>query len=87
MLRRRELLDILRVGAELAVPDLRVRRLGREDVSASASTTQPKIWAFLNFEAPDERTEELATALPWRSYRMTAGMPTSRSAAGTGRHA
>jgi hypothetical protein len=63
MLRGRVLMDSLRVGAELAVPDLRARRLGREDVSASASATQPKIWAFLDFEAPDERAEELAAAL------------------------
>jgi ribosomal protein L13 len=63
MLRGRVLIDSLRVGAELAVPDLRVRRLGREDVSASASPTQPKIWGFLDFEAPDERAGELAAAL------------------------
>lgn len=63
MLRGRVLMDSLRVGAELAVPDLRVRRVGREDVSASASPTQPKVWAFLDFEAPDERAGELATAV------------------------
>lgn len=53
----------LRVGTDLAVHDLRVRRLGREDVSASASATQPKVWAFLDFEAPDDRADELAAAL------------------------
>ena len=63
MLRGRLLMESLRVGAELAVRDLTVRRLGREDVSASASATQPKAWAFLDFEAPDERVEELAAAL------------------------
>lgn len=63
MLRGRVLMDSLRVGAELAVHDLTVGRLGREDVSASASGTQPKIWGFLDFEAPDERAGELAAAL------------------------
>lgn len=56
-------MESLRVGAELIADDLTVRRLGREDVSASASGTQPKVWAFLDFEAPDERAEELAATL------------------------
>ncbi len=56
-------MNSLRVGAELAVRDLTVRRLGREDVSTSASATQPKVWAFVDFEAPEERAEELAAAL------------------------
>src|SRR5450756_2547730 len=63
MLRGRLLTESLRVGAELAVPDLLVRRVGRVDVSSSASTTQPKVWTFLDFEAPDERADELAAAL------------------------
>ena len=32
-------------------------------MSSSASATQPKVWTFLDFEAPDERTSELAAAL------------------------
>jgi hypothetical protein len=32
-------------------------------VSASASATQPKVWTFLDFEAPDDRADELAAAL------------------------
>jgi len=57
------LTESLRIGAELAVPDLVVRRLGRVDVSSSASETQPKVWTFLDFEAPDEHAGELAAAL------------------------
>jgi len=63
MLRGRLLTESLRIGAELAVPDLVVRRLGRVDVSSSASATQPKVWTFLDFEAPDERAGELAATL------------------------
>lgn len=63
MLRGRLLTESLRVGTELAVPDLMVRRMGRVDVSSSASATQPKVWTFLDFEAPDGRADELAMAL------------------------
>ena len=63
MLRGRLLMESLRVGAELAVPGLLVRRLGREDVSTSAVATQPKVWAFVDFEAPSDRAHELAPAL------------------------
>jgi hypothetical protein len=63
MLRGRLLTESLRVGSVLAVPDLVVRRLGREDVSSSASATQPKVWTYLDFEAPDDRADELAAAL------------------------
>ena len=63
MLRGRLLTESLRVGSELAIPDLGVRRVGRQDVSASASATQPKVWSFLDFEAPDDRADELAAAL------------------------
>lgn len=63
MLRGRLLSESLRVGTELAVPDLAVQRLGREDVSSSASPTQPTVWTFIDFEAPDDRADELADAL------------------------
>lgn len=56
-------MESLRIGAELAVADVTLRRLGREDVSASAATTQPTVWAFVDFEAPDDRAPELAEAL------------------------
>ena len=63
MLRGRLLTESLRIGAEPAVPDLVVRRLGRVDVSSSASETQPKVWTFLDFEAPSKHADEPAAAL------------------------
>ncbi|MCO1657591.1 hypothetical protein [Pseudonocardia humida] len=63
MLRGRILLESLRVGVDVTVPDVRVARFGRHDVSASTVATQPDVWTFLDFEAPDERTDELAEAL------------------------
>jgi hypothetical protein len=80
MLTGRLLTESLRVGADLSIPDLRVVRLGRHDVSSSttpedsavdvdgdqpggATNAQPQVWTFLDFEAPDERAEELAEAL------------------------
>jgi hypothetical protein len=63
MLRGRLLTESLRVGTELAVPDLRVIRVGRQDVSSSASATQPTVWTFIDFEAPDHRADQLATGL------------------------
>jgi hypothetical protein len=45
------------------VPDLRVVRVWREDVSASTGAGQPPVWTFLDVEAPDERAGELADAL------------------------
>lgn len=83
MLRGRVLMDSLRVGAELAVPDLRARRLGREDVSASASATQPKIWAFTISRHPMNVPRSWPPPWPRRSYPMTDGMPTSRSVKST----
>jgi hypothetical protein len=50
------------VGADVAVPDLRVVRLWREDVSAGAVATQPPVWTFLDFEAPEEEAEAEAVA-------------------------
>ena len=79
MLTGRLLTESLRVGADLEVADLRVVRIGRHDVSNStipsdgsdpaddsprgAVAGQPRIWTFLDFEAPDDRAEELAQAL------------------------
>jgi hypothetical protein len=63
MLRGRILAESLRPGAVLAVPDLRVLRMWREDVSASAAPDQPPVWTLLDVEAPDERAGELADAL------------------------
>jgi hypothetical protein len=63
MLRGRLLTESLRIGADVAVPDLRVTRVGRQDVSSSVSATQPTVWTYLDFEAPEERADELAAAL------------------------
>jgi hypothetical protein len=75
----RLLTESLRIGADLEVPDLRVVRVGRHDVTVSttpgdskeppvdrphgAIAEQPQVWTFLDFEAPDERADELAQAL------------------------
>ena len=59
----RILLESLRVGTRLTVPDLSVTQFGREDVSSSAADTQPGVWSYLDFEAPDDRAAELADAL------------------------
>ena len=79
MLRGRLLAESLRVGADLEVADLRVVRIGRHDVSSSTDPSvdadpagdsprgavagQPRIWTFLDFEAPDDRADDLAQAL------------------------
>ena len=63
MLRGRILTESLRPGAVLEVPDLRLVRVGREDVSASAGPQQPPVWTSMDVEAPDERAGELADAL------------------------
>jgi hypothetical protein len=57
------LAESLRVDAELAVPGLRLTRLVRRDVAGSAAETQPDVWTFIEFEAPDERADEVAEAL------------------------
>ena len=36
---------------------------GEFDVSTPASATQPRVWTFLDFVAPDERADELAIVL------------------------
>ncbi|MFG1837898.1 hypothetical protein ACGFH8_05590 [Micromonospora sp. NPDC049175] len=63
MLRGRLLTESLRVGADLRIPSLHVVRVGRHDVSSSTSAGQPRVWTFLDFEAPDDAADELATAL------------------------
>jgi hypothetical protein len=63
MLQGRLLTESLRIGAAITVPDLRVTRLGRQDVTDSTSPSQPNVWTFLDFEAPEDCAEELAAAL------------------------
>lgn len=57
------LAESLRIGVDLVVPELLVKRVGRHDVSGSAANTQPQVWTFVDFEAPDERADEVAGAL------------------------
>jgi len=63
MLHGRLLAESLRVGVEITLPGLAVTSFGRQDVSGSVSATQPKIWTFLDFEAPEDRADELAAVL------------------------
>ena len=63
MFHGRLLTKSLRPGVDLAVPDLRLTRLGRHDVSGSTSATQPDVWTFVDFEIPDEHVDALTTAL------------------------
>ncbi|MBQ0981431.1 hypothetical protein [Micromonospora sp. M61] len=63
MLRGRLLTESLRVGVDVRVPSLRVVRVGRHDVSDSISAAQTSVWTFLDFEAPDDVADEVASAL------------------------
>ena len=79
MLTGRLLAESLRIGVHLEVADLRVVRIGRYDVSHSTTPSggsdpaddsprgavagQPPIWTFVDFEAPQDRADELAQAL------------------------
>jgi hypothetical protein len=63
MVHGRIILESLRVGAELVVPELRVVRVGRHDVAGSAAAEQPAVWTLLDVEAPDERAGQLAESL------------------------
>jgi hypothetical protein len=57
------LVESLRVGAVLEVQGLTLTRVARRDVSESATSTQPPVWTFLEFEAADEVADQLANAL------------------------
>jgi hypothetical protein len=63
MLKGTLLAESLRIGAGLDVVGLRVTRLSRRDVSASASPAQPSVWTFLDFEADDDLAGPLAQSL------------------------
>ena len=62
MLRGTLLAESLRTGVDLAVPDLRLVRIGRHDVSGSAVPTQPDVWTFVEFEAVMGPGEDNATS-------------------------
>lgn len=63
MLRGVLLAESLRVGHELRVEGLTLRRVVRKDVSDSTTPAQPNVWTFLEFAAPDDAAEVLADTL------------------------
>jgi hypothetical protein len=78
VLRGRLLAESLRVGHDLRIAGLAVTRVGRHDVSSSttpsvedqespaaagAIESQPSVWTFIDFEAPENQAEPLASAL------------------------
>ena len=63
MLKGALLAESLRVDAVLEVPDVTLTRVVRRDVSQSATSRQPSLWTFLEFEAEDHVAEQLADAL------------------------
>jgi hypothetical protein len=63
MFHGRLITESLRVGADLMVPDIGMTRCGRHDVADTVSASQPKVWTFVDFEVPDHRAGELATAI------------------------
>lgn len=63
MLQGRILAESLRAGCDIRVPDLRIARIAREDVSGSAAPGQPDTWTLLDVEAPDRAADELAAVL------------------------
>jgi hypothetical protein len=58
----RILAESLRVGADVVVPDIRLVRCGRHEVSDPAET-QPAVWTYVDVEIPDNRADELADSL------------------------
>ncbi|MEU9189350.1 hypothetical protein AB0D14_33360 [Streptomyces sp. NPDC048484] len=78
MIRGRIIAESLRTGADTQLPELRLIRLGRHDVSSStlpaeersggddqhgAVDGQPPTWTFIDFEGPDSLAGDLAQAL------------------------
>jgi len=57
------LVESLRVGAVFEMPGLTLTRVARRDVSESATSRQPSVWTFLEFEAADELADQLADTL------------------------
>ncbi len=72
MLKGLLLAESLREEAVLEVPDLRLTRVVRRDVSGSATSDQPSVWTFLELEAADEVADRLADALS-RALRAEGG--------------
>lgn len=83
MLKGALLAESLRNGAVFEVPDVTLTRVVRRDVSGSATSAQPSVWTFLEFEAADEVADQLAGALASHCLPRVAGTPTSRLATST----
>lgn len=76
MLEGRLIAESCKPGSDIRVPNLRLVRFGRHDVSGStvpaserdggqppgAVEGQPRIWTFVDFEGPSEIADELARA-------------------------
>ncbi|GCB42999.1 hypothetical protein [Streptomyces sp. NL15-2K] len=54
--------ESLRVGAEFQPRGLRLRKVGRVDVSASAADGQPRAWTFVEWETDGDDVDGLARA-------------------------
>jgi hypothetical protein len=63
MFRGRLLAESLRTGVEMTLPGLTLVRISRQDVSDSATPSQPSVRTSLDFELPDDRADELAVLL------------------------
>lgn len=63
MLKGTLLAESLRIGISIEVAGLRATRIVRQDVTGSATATQPPVWTFIEFEAEDDLAEELADRL------------------------
>ena len=77
MLTGRLIAESCKPGSDIRVPDLRIVRFGRHDVTTTTLPTderdesqtpgvvdgQPTIWTFIDFEGPNEIADELAQAL------------------------
>jgi hypothetical protein len=63
MLCGRLIVESLRIDADFGPPGVRLTRLRRIDVSGSVGEGQPTVWTLLDFEAADERAEDVAAAL------------------------
>lgn len=63
MLTGRIIAESLATDSAIQVPGLQAVRIAREDVTASRGPNQPPVWTFLDVQAPDEVSDDLARAL------------------------
>ncbi|WP_432839427.1 hypothetical protein [Dactylosporangium sp. CA-092794] len=55
--------ESLRPGAVFDPPGVRIRRIARLDVAASARGSQPAVWTAIDFAADDDAAEAVAERL------------------------